>query len=173
MFNGGKCVTDTCLCNDGYAGSKCEIAVSYNCVSACKYCTYFTPYCEGFTDGTYRHIYVWPPVEDYFKCRDERNIYRGSNPCPTNMAPHNGKCKDLFEIPASFWEVPYGVDCTGRPNGNYKSERKGHCDIFYTGVNGNSTLAHCSPGKVFDSKSSFCQNPPEACRPCGSVFKDC
>lgn len=112
-------------------------------------------------------------MEQYFECLDERNIYRGSNPCLTNMAPYNGKCKDLFEIPASYWEVGYGVDCTGRPNGNYISEKTGHCDIFYTCVNGNSTLTHCSPGTVFDSKSSFCKNSSEVCQPCGSVFKDC
>lgn len=81
--------------------------------------------------------------------------------------------QNLFEIPASFWEVGYGVDCTGRPNGNYKSERTGHCDIFYICINGNSTLTHCSPGKLFGSKSSFCKNSSEACRPCGSVFNDC
>lgn len=106
------------------------LAVSYNCVSACKECQYFTPHCDGFTDGIYRNRFIWPLVEEYFVCRDERNIYRGSNPCFTNMAPYNGKCKDLFEIPASYLVVGYGVDCTGRPNGNYKSEKTGHCDIF-------------------------------------------
>ncbi|VDI13801.1 Hypothetical predicted protein [Mytilus galloprovincialis] len=260
--NGGTCVNDTCLCNDGFAGSQCEIdvnktcqcdsnaliphphkcqlyyncsqavsplptenrlyphipqvlrpaylhecsypklfstttmscqnykdvdcgsrhetknkcdylTVSYNCLGACKDCIYFTPHCIGFTDGIYRNKYVAPPGEIYFECRDERNIYGGANPCTANMAPHHGKCRDLYEIPSSYWGVGYGVDCSGRPNGNYKSERMRKCNIYYTCVNGNSTLSHCDVGKVFDTKSAFCQNPANACNPCGTIYNGC
>lgn len=89
------------------------------------------------------------------------------------MAPHNGECRDLFEIPTTYYGVGNAVNCYGRPNGNYKSERIQRCDIYYTCVNGNSTLSHCGNGTVFDSKSSFCQNPANACVPCGSVKNGC
>ncbi|VDI09128.1 Hypothetical predicted protein [Mytilus galloprovincialis] len=89
------------------------------------------------------------------------------------MAPHHGKCRDLYEIPSSHCGVGYGVDCSGRPNGNYKSERMGKCNIYYTCVNGNSTLSHCDAGKVFDTKSAFCKNPANACNPCGTIYNGC
>lgn len=97
------------------------LMVSYNCLGACKVCIYFTPNCVGFTDGIYRNKYVSPPGQIYFECWDERNVYCGPNPFSTNKAPHNGKCKDLFEISASYWQVDHGVDCSGWPNGNYTS----------------------------------------------------
>lgn len=50
----------------------------------------------------YRNTHVRPPVGDYFECRDERNVYRGSNPCPTNMAPHNGICKTFSKFQHHF-----------------------------------------------------------------------
>ncbi|CAG2235518.1 unnamed protein product [Mytilus edulis] len=149
------------------------LAVSYNCQGACKVCIYFTPDCVGFNDGIYRNKYVSPLRDIYFECRDERNIYGGPNPCPTNMAPHNGKYRDLYEIPTSYWGVGNTIDCTGRPNGNFKSERMGRCDIYYTCVNRNATLTHCADGKVFDSKSSFCQIPSNACNLCGSILNGC
>ncbi|CAG2235509.1 unnamed protein product [Mytilus edulis] len=244
--NGGTCVNYTCVCEDCFAGVKCEIDVNqtckydadtfiphsntcqlfYNCSqavsplptenrvyshnpqilrpaylhecpypelfstttlscdylavgyfcnhgTACKICEYFNPDCMGISDGIYRNVYVEPPGGHYFECQDERSIFDGGNPCPTNMAPYNGKCRNLFEIPTTYWHVGYGVDCSGRPNGNYESERKHRCDIYYIYMNGNSTLQHCGEGTVFDSKSLFCQNPANACRPCGSVDNGC
>ncbi|XP_052086945.1 uncharacterized protein LOC127724124 isoform X2 [Mytilus californianus] len=154
--------------------NKCDyLAVSYYCLGACKACIYFTPDCVGFADGIHRNTYISPPGENYFECQDERNIYGGQNPCPTNMAPYNGKCRDLFEIPASYWQVGYAIDCSGRPNGNYESEREDKCDKYYTCVNGNTTLTYCDSAKVFDSKSSFCRNTTNVCTPCGSVVHGC
>ncbi|VDI09256.1 Hypothetical predicted protein [Mytilus galloprovincialis] len=67
------------------------------------------------------------------------------------MAPYNGKCQDLFEIPQSNYQVGqnvgYGIDCSGRPNNYYKNNQR-RCDIYYTCVNGNSTLTYCSSGKI-------------------------
>ncbi|VDI50299.1 Hypothetical predicted protein [Mytilus galloprovincialis] len=154
--------------------NKCDyLAVSYICRGACKDCIYLTPDCMGFSDGIYRNKYMEPSVGYYFECQNERIIYSGGNPCQTNMASHNGKCKEKFEIPTSYWQDGYGVDCSGRPNGNYKSERIQRCDINYTCVNGNSTLTHCGNDTVFDSKSLFCQNSANACRPCGSIDNGC
>ncbi|XP_063401938.1 uncharacterized protein LOC134686193 isoform X2 [Mytilus trossulus] len=152
--------------------NKCNyLAISYTCLGACKECIYFTPDCEGFADGVYDNMYILHGY--YFECRDERNIYGGANPCKTNMAPHNGECRDLFEIPTTPWGVGNGIACNSRQNGNYRSERMGRCDIYYTCVNGNTTLSHCSNGQVFDSKTSFCQNPANACAPCGSFNNGC
>ncbi|XP_052086947.1 protein jagged-1-like [Mytilus californianus] len=153
--------------------NKCDyLAISYTCDSACKLCIYFTPDCVGFADGIYDNIYI-SIGGTYFECKDERNIYVGENPCPTSMAPYNGECKDLFEIPINHYGIGYGVDCNGRENGNYKCERIRRCDIYYTCVNGIPTLSHCDSGKTFDSKSSFCQIPTNACSPCGSVVNGC
>ncbi|VDI08421.1 Hypothetical predicted protein [Mytilus galloprovincialis] len=154
--------------------NKCDyLAVGYNCQAACKVCIYFTPDCMGIADGIYRNKYIEPPGEFYFECQNERIIYSGENPCQTNMAPYNGICRDMFKIPASYYQVGYGVDCSGRPNGNYRSERTGRCDIYYTCVNGTSSLSHCSSGRVFDSKSAFCQDPANACGHCGTVDNSC
>lgn len=59
----------------------------------------------------------------YFECKDERDIYNGSNPCQTNMAPHNGKCRDIFEIQTTYWVVGNAVVCSGQTKGNYEGER--------------------------------------------------
>ncbi|CAC5391695.1 unnamed protein product [Mytilus coruscus] len=153
--------------------NKCDyLAISYTCVSACKQCIYFTPDCVGFADGIYDNIYI-SIGGTYFECKDERNIYGGANPCPTGMAPYNGECKDLFEIPINLFGIGNGVNYNDRENGNYKSERFRRCDIYYTCVNGILTLSHCDSGKTFDSKSSFCQIPTNACSPCGSVVNGC
>ncbi|CAC5391687.1 unnamed protein product [Mytilus coruscus] len=109
--------------------NKCDyLAISYFCLGACDKCTYYTPDCVGFADGIHRTKYI----ELYFECQNERNIYGGQNPCPTNMSPYNGKCKDLFEIQPSNWQLGYAIDCSGRPNGNYKSEHIQKCNIYYT-----------------------------------------
>ncbi|XP_071135271.1 uncharacterized protein [Mytilus edulis] len=151
--------------------NKCDyLAVNYYCSGACKVCIYFFPDCVGFADGIHRNEYI------YFECQNERNIYGGQNPCPSNMAPHNGKCTDLFEIQHvqhSNWQLGYAIDCSGRPNGNYKSEHIQKCDIYYTCVNGNFTLTYCDSELVFDSKSSFCQNTTNVCSPCGSIVHGC
>lgn len=148
------------------------LADGYVCYVACRACIAVTPNCVGFSDGIYRNIHIPDQFEVYFECLDERNIYVGKNPCQSNKAPYNGKCQDFFEIPPSNYQLGYGIDCSGRPNGNYKNDQ-GRCDIYYTCVNGNSTLTHCSSGKNFDSRTSFCQNPENACAPCGSVSNGC
>ncbi|CAG2229574.1 unnamed protein product [Mytilus edulis] len=156
--------------------NKCDyLAVNYYCMGACKVCIYSFPDCVGFADGIHRNEYI-SQSSRYFECQNERNIYGGQNPCPSNMAPHNGKCTDLFEIQHvqhSNWQLGYAIDCSGRPNGNYKSEHVQKCDIYYTCVNGNSTLTYCDSELVFDSKSSFCQNTTNVCTPCGSVVSGC
>ncbi|CAC5391691.1 unnamed protein product [Mytilus coruscus] len=149
--NGGTCVNDDCICDDGFAGVKCEI---------------------GFADGIHRDENI-PEAGLYFECQNERIIYGGQNPCPTNMVPYNGKCTDLFEIKPSNWQPGYAIDCSGQPNGNYESEHVQKCDIYYTCVNGISTLTYCDSEHVFDSKSSFCQNTTNVCTPCGSVVHGC
>ncbi|XP_063401940.1 neurogenic locus notch homolog protein 1-like [Mytilus trossulus] len=155
--------------------NKCDyLAISYICNGACKVCVYFSPDCIGFSDGIHRNKYVAPPGEVYFECQDERNIYDGRNPCQNDMTPYNGKCTNTYEIPPSYWQVGYGVSCSGRTNGNYNERMaQGRCDIYFTCVNGNPTLTTCSSGRVFDSKSTFCQDPVNACRPCGTVDNGC
>ncbi|CAG2229568.1 unnamed protein product [Mytilus edulis] len=114
--------------------NKCDyLADSYICNAACKVCVYFSPDCMGFSDGIYRNKYVAPPGEVYFECQDERNIYDGRNPCQTNMTPYNGKCTNIYEIPPFYWQVGYGVSCSGRSNGNYNERMaQGRCDIYFT-----------------------------------------
>ncbi|CAG2230967.1 unnamed protein product [Mytilus edulis] len=139
----------------------------------CEFCRYAVPDCAGFTDGIHRNTYWSPQEEEYFECENERNIYSGQNPCSTNMAPYNGKCTDLFIIQQSIWQSGYAIDCSNRSNGNYKSEHVQKCDIYYTCVNGISTLTYCDSELVFDSKSSSCQNKTNVCTPCGSVVSGC
>lgn len=81
------------------------LAHGYVCYVACRACIAVTPNCEGFSDGIYRNIHISDQYEVYFECRDERNIYVGENPSQSNMAPYNGKCQDLFEIPQSNYQV--------------------------------------------------------------------
>lgn len=92
-------------------------------------------------------------AEQYFECRDERNIYNGFNPCPSNMEPYNGICTDRLEIAPTYLHKGQSIQCSGRANGNYKSENNRRCSIYYTCVNGIVSLTRCEPGKVFDSKS--------------------
>ncbi|XP_052087816.1 uncharacterized protein LOC127724843 [Mytilus californianus] len=157
--------------------NKCDyLAFSFlylSMLGASNFCKYVTPDCVGFADGIHRNTYISPLGGEYFECQDERNIYSGQNPCPTNMAPYNGKCIDLFEIPESYWPVGYAIDCSSRPNGNYESEHVQKCDIYYTCLNGSTTLKYCDSELVFDSKSSFCQNTTNVCTPCGSVVHGC
>ncbi|CAC5391689.1 unnamed protein product [Mytilus coruscus] len=156
-----------------YTDMKCGCRYETKNKFACKLCKHFNPDCVGFADGIHRNRYMSTPEEEYFECQDERNIYSGHNPCPKNMVPYNGKCTDLFEIKPSNWQRGYAIDCSNRTNGNYKSEHVQRCDIYYTCVNGNSTLTYCDSELVFDSKSSFCQNKTNVCTPCGSVVHCC
>ncbi|CAD6220216.1 GSCOCG00011552001-RA-CDS [Cotesia congregata] len=112
--------------------------------------------------------------DKYYDCRDGQFTEKL---CPDGLvfndfSPQHEKC-----------DLPFGVDCTRRPNrqspqssqhcprmhGYFAHEDTRICDIFYYCVEGKFNMITCPAGLVFSEKTGICNWPDEAKKNgCGS-----